>query len=87
MIEDAVYVAIEDGIVRGDQVDCSGRGIALAANAEDREAPFGFDHGWSLSWAADAVARRPSIGVSDAEDHSNAGVSVVKLDAVEMVEF
>ena len=61
--------------------------IALAANAEDREAPFGFDRGWSLSWAAGAVACRPSIGVSDAEDHSNAGVSVVELDAVEMVEF
>ena len=35
VIENAIYVAIEDGIVRGDQVDCSGRGIALAANAED----------------------------------------------------
>ena len=87
MVEDAVYVAFEDGIVRGNQVDCSGRRIALAANAEDREAPFGFDRGWSLSWAADAVARRPSIGVSDAEDHTNAGVSVVELDIVEMVKF
>ena len=59
----------------------------MAANAKDREAPFGFDCGWSLFWTADAVARRSSIGVSDAENHSNAGISVVELDTVEMIKF
>ena len=87
MIEDAVYVAFKVGIVRGNQIDCSGRGIALAADAENREAPFGFNCGWSLSWTADATARRPSIGVGDAENHPNAGVSVVELNTVEMIKF
>ena len=87
MIKDAIEIVFEKLVIRGDEVD-AGRGwITLSTDAEDGVAPFSRERRRGLSRAADAAARRPRVGVRDAEDHSDVGVGVVEFNAFEMLVF